>query len=315
MKTGLIIAGPILSPGFTPYYFDKDGTYQKAWVDYDSSQNILNLMNQASNLFDHVVLVTWKTSHSSNFIEMLRLTTKLEIIELYENAFLIDELTNRGTSKYHQIETMYAGVKKLGELGCDVIAKVRTTHGINLKILFDDVLHHTKRNRRSVGVSYMNLFERDRLVDYHFIGNTDVIESMCASYLSTPELFLGVHEDYYWKFANFLSGNSNLKKSYKISKGLSNYIRIISDWTQFFYPLNRKLLKDFFWRGVKVNSNLNFWIFWSHLFHAKNSRSLGIKTFGNIVVINLAQALIRPLIRPYSFFAYKFYRYRATRKI
>ena len=315
MKTGLIIAGPIISPGYTPYFFDKNGSYQKTWVDYDSSPNILTLIDQASNHFDCIVLVTWKANNSSDFLAMLRSTTKVEIIELTENAFLIDELINKGRSKYHQIETMYAGAKKLGELGCDVIAKVRTTHGINLKILFDDVLHHTKRNRRSIGVSYMNLFERDRLVDYHFIGNTNVIESMCASYLSTPELFQGVHEDYYSKFANFLSGNANLKKSNKISNQLSNYIRIISDWTQFFYPLNRKLLKNFYWRGVKVNSNLNFWIFWSFLFHAKNSRSLWIKTFGNILVINLAQALIRPLIRSHSFFSYKFYRYMAARQI
>jgi hypothetical protein len=313
MKTGLIIAGPILSPGYTPYYFHEDGSYQKNWVDYDSSPNIINLVNQASDLFDHIVLVTWKTSNPSDLLTMLRSTTKVEIIELSENAFLIDELINKGRSKYHQIETMYAGAKKLGELGCDVIAKVRTTHGINLKILFDDLLHHTNRNKRSIGVSYMNLFERDRLVDYHFIGNTKVIESLCASYLSTPELFQGVHEDYYAKFANFLSENVNLNENRKLMDRILNYIRIISDWTQFFYPLNRKLLKNFYWRGVKVNSNLNFWIFWSFLFHAKNSRSLWIKTIGNIAIINLAQALIRPSMRLHSFFAYKFYRYMSAR--
>jgi hypothetical protein len=308
MKTGLMIQGPILSPGYTPYFFDKNGNYQKIWVDYDSAPNILNLVNQASTHFDYIVLVTWKTSDSSDFLKLLHSTTKIEIVEITENAFLIDERIN-GRSKYHQIETMHAGAKKLRELGCDVLAKVRTTHGINIEILFNDVLSHSKRNIRSVGVSYMNLFESDRLVDYHFVGNTDVIESMCESYLLTPELFQGVHEDYYWKFAKFLSGNVKLNENNKLLVQIRNHIRIISDWTQVFYPLDRRLLKNFYWRGVKVNSNLNFWIFWSFLFHAKNSRSLRIKTFGNLVLVTLVQILIRPFIRSYSFFAYKFYRH------
>jgi hypothetical protein len=312
MKTGLIIQGPILSPGYTPYFFDKNGNYQKTWVDYDSAPNILNLVNQASTLFDYIVLVTWKTSDSSDFLKMLHSTTKIEIVEITENAFLIDERI-KGRSKYHQIETMHAGAKKLRELGCDVLAKVRTTHGINIEILFNDVLSHTNRNKRSVGVSYMNLFESDRLVDYHFVGNTDVIESMCESYLLTPELFQGVHEDYYWKFAKFLSGNVKLNENYKLFVQIRNQIRIISDWTQVFYPLDRRLLKNFYWRGVKVNSNLNFWIFWSFLFHAKNSRGLRTKTFGNLVLVTLVQILIRPFMRLYSFFAYKFYRHISAR--
>jgi len=315
MKSGLIIAGPILSPGYTPYFFDKNGNYQKTWVDYDSSSNILNLINQATDLFDHIVLVIWKTNDYSEFLTKLRLTTRVEIVELSENTFLINELINKGRSKYHQIETMHAGAKKLGELGCDIIAKVRTTHGINIKILFDDVLNHTNRNRRSIGVSYMNLFEHDRLVDYHFVGNTDVVESLCESYLLTPELFQGVHEDYYYKFANFLSENVNFNESNKFLDRLWNYIRIISDWTQFFYPLDRRLLRNFYWRGVKVNSNLNFWIFWSFLFHAKNSHSLRTKTFGNLVLITVAQSFLRPLIRLYSFFAFKFYRHMSARQI
>jgi len=204
---------------------------------------------------------------------------------------------------------MYAGAKKLRDLGCDILAKVRTTHGINIKVLFDEVQNHTNRNRRSIGVSYLNLFEHDRLVDYHFIGDTDVIESLCKSYLSTPELFQGVHEDYYYKFANFLSEGKNLNKSFNFLDRLSCYIRIYSHWTQFFYPLNRRLLKNFYWRGVKVNSNLNFWIFWSFLFHAKNSHSLWIKTLGNLVLITLAKSLMRLFIRLYSFFSYKYYRH------
>lgn len=314
MKTGLIIAGPIFSPGYTPFYFDINGRYQKNWIDYDSSHNILNLIEQASNLFDHIVLVTWKARDSSNFLAKIRSTTKVEVIELEENAFLIDKLVKHGQSKYHQIETMHAGARKLGELGCDVIAKVRTTHGINLKILFEEVIHHTKKNSWSIGVSYMNLFEPERLVDYHFVGNAHVIESMCASYLSTPELFQGVHEDYYSKFASFLSGHANLKKNSKMRSRLPNYVQIISDWTQIFYPLNRKLLKNFYWRGVQVNSTLNFWIFWSFLFHAKNSHSLWIKTFANILLVNIAQVLFRPVIRVYSFFAYRLYRYISAKQ-
>lgn len=309
MKTGLIIAGPILSPGYTPHFFDKNGNYQKSWVDYDSSPNILNLVNQASDLFDHIVLVIWKTSDYSEFLTKLRSTTKVEIVELSENAFLNNELINKGRSKYHQIETMRAGAKKLGELRCDLLARVRTTQEMNIEILFKEVLNHKKRNQKSIGVSYMNLFEGERLVDYNFVGYTDVIESLCESYLQSPELFDGVHEDYFWKFAMFLSGNVKLNETDKLLVQLRNHIRIVSNWTQVFYPLDRRLLKNFYWRGIKVNSNLNFWIYWSFLFHAKKSHSLRTKTFGNLVLIMLAQFLIRPLIRLYSFFAYKFYRH------
>lgn len=308
MKTGLIIAGPIISPGYTPYFFDVNGEYRKSWVDYNSSSNVLNLIEQASVLFDCIVLVTWNTSLPFDFLPMIRQKTNVEIIELSENGFLDYQLNGRGTSKYHQVETMYAGAKKLGELGCDIIAKVRTTHGINVKILFDEVLRHKKRHKRAIGVSYMNLFECDRLVDYHFVGKTETVELLCESYLSSPELFEGVHEDYFWKFGNFLSGKMDVSQSHTFLERLSNNVLIISYWTQFFYPLNRKLLKNFYWRGIEVNSKLNFWIFWSFLFHSKSQRSIYIKTFGNLVLINLARSLVKHAIRPYSFFAYKFYR-------
>lgn len=312
VKTGLIIAGPILSPGYTPPFFDKNGNYQKTWVDYDSTENILNLVDDASDLFDHVILVIWKAEVYSDFLSKLHKKTKVDIVEMTESSFLIEQRV-QGRSKYHQIECMQAGAKKLGELGCGVLAKVRTTHGIDIEILFKEVLNHKNRNPKSIGVSYMNLFEIHRLADYIFVGNTDVIEFLCESYLTTPELFQGVHEDYYWKFAKFLSGNVKLNEDYKLLVRLRNHIRIISDWTQVFYPLDRRLLKNFYWRGVKVNINLNFWIFWSFLFHAKNSRNLRTKTLGNLVLVTLAQFLIRPLIRLYSFFAYKFYRHISAR--
>lgn len=314
MKSGLIIAGPILSPGYTPYFFDECGNYRKIWVDFDSSTNILNLISEASALFDCVVLVTWKSIQSSNFLTFIRSTTKVEIIELTENAFLNNQLNNNGTSKYHQIETMYAGAKKLRELECEIIAKVRTTHGINLNILFNEVLKHKKRNRMSIGVSYMNLFEPDRLVDYNFVGNADVIESLCKYYLSTPERSQGVHEDYFLKFSSFLSGKINAEADYDKKFQFRKKIEVISIWTQFFYPINRKLLQNFFWRGIKVNSTVNFWIFWSWLFHAKDNRYIKSKLIGNFFLIVLARSLTRPLIRIYSFFSFRFYRFLATRE-
>jgi hypothetical protein len=60
MKTGLVIQGPVLSPGYGPYEFKEDGSLQRQWIDFNSTNNIIQIASQACEFFDHVVLVTWK---------------------------------------------------------------------------------------------------------------------------------------------------------------------------------------------------------------------------------------------------------------
>ena len=66
LKIGLIIQGPINSPGIRgPFLRDKsrDIKNEKEFItDYDCTENIINLANDAEEYFDEIVLSTWQNS-------------------------------------------------------------------------------------------------------------------------------------------------------------------------------------------------------------------------------------------------------------
>jgi len=190
MKTGLIIQGPLFSPGFGPYEFQSDGSFEKSWIAYDCVENIQGIIKVAQNLFDVIVISTWANPTYTDFLENLQNCNGVEIVLLNESERL-QELHQLGMHKYHQIETLRAGASKLEELGCEVVAKVRTDHSINLEVLYKHVERHKGKNKNSLGVPNINLFELDRLTDFYFVGRTSVIVGMCDYYLSSPELWRG----------------------------------------------------------------------------------------------------------------------------
>jgi hypothetical protein len=315
MKTGLIIQGPLISPGFGPYEFQSDGSFEKSWITYDCVENIQGIIKVAENLFDVIVISTWANPTYTVFLENLKNYNGVEIVLLNESERL-QEFHQLGMHKYHQIETLRAGASKLDELGCEVAAKVRTDHSIDIDILYKHVERHKGKNKNSLGVPNINLFELDRLTDFYFVGRTSVILGMCDYYLSSPELSPDPHRDYFLKFLTFLSSDDFLVD--KIQNFKSSFMRdfhCIFVWTHYFYPLRAGLFKTFFWRGRRVNHRLNGWIRWFYTFHSSHNFVSSWKFPLNLFAILSVREIKRPTIRFSSAILFRLYRMKSHRSL
>ncbi len=318
MSVGLIIQGPILSPGYGPYEFDKEGIYKKSWINFDSRANIKTLVEKAQNLFDYIVICTWvdktKTYDISNIysseldkehqlkgFQSKRKKAKIIYLELQENILLVEN-RQKSNHKYHQITLTGAGASMLMTLGCQTLAKIRTDQNLDIRLLHEEVVNHKKRNSKAIGSPYLNLFQLDRLTDFYFVGSTKVVKEVCDSYLNNSELFEDTHKDYFYQFLGTLLPKK--KKSIKYH-GIRNHVQNVASWTNIFYPLDRALYKNFYWRGQRVNYKLNGWVRWFFLFHSKSKYSLGYKCILNLFIIFWMQLYYRITKRIFSVYLYR----------
>jgi hypothetical protein len=315
VKTGLIIQGPILSRGYGPNEFHSDGSYKKTWIDYDSRGNVEQIIGIASGFFDVIIIVAWKKQGYTDFLDSVRVAGKIEVLELEENDFLISQM-KVGTSKYHQIFTTYNGATKLHDFKCDVIAKIRTDHNMDIQLLHSEVLSHIKRNPRSIGVPNLNIYQLDRLPDFYIVGYTNLIIELCDEYMTSPEIFSDTHKDFFYKFASILSGQQNLNSEANNRwEKFEKFMRITAVWSEVFYPLDKKLFWTYFWRGRRVNHHLNQWIRWFFLLHSKTSLGRVIKVPANALIIFSIRGLKKPFNRFTSGIVYRKYRRLAQKGI
>jgi hypothetical protein len=313
MRKGLIIQGPLFSPGYGPYEFQLGGKFDKSWIDFDCKQNIISIIEAADNLFDQIVLATWHNEGYSEFIKSLEKYRNVTVVSLQESEFF-SKLNKDGIHKYHQIETLRAGAAKLEELECEFVAKIRTDHFLDINLMAKQVTMHQRRNPRSLGVPNINLFELDRLTDFYFVGRSDVIQSMCESYLNQPEYCKDTHKDYYLSFLLSLSNDQYLVN--KIHNSENKFIRdffCIMAWSSYFYPLNPNFFKNFLWRGRRINHNLNGWIRWFFSFHQSRTNSHNLKFVLNLILILSARTIKKPTIKFSSALLFRFYRWRASK--
>jgi hypothetical protein len=306
MRTGLVIQGPILSPGFGPYRFNSDGEFKRSYIDYDSRENILKLIEMARNKFDFLVIATWKSAESVNFAKKFQNVKNVYIVEIEESETL-KRFASESIHKYHQITTALAGVQKLQELGCELVAKVRTDQYLDVRSLHGQLLENSNRIS-SLGVPYVNLFELDRLVDFYFIGQTETVIEVLSSYMNEPESFTDVHLDYFYKFSKSLTGKATLLNP-NLRSGGQQFFQNHAIWSETFYPLKKSLFAGLYWRGEKVNSQVNSWVRWF------KSYKLGILNrnqaiFLNLIVFTLVRLSRRITLRPRSYLLFRVNRIR-----
>ena len=186
------------------------------------------------------------------------------------------------------------------------MAKIRTDQHVNLPLLHKLAKDHSRRNPRSLGVPNVNLFEIDRLTDFYFLGDCQLVANLCEYYMGSPQLFDDTHKDYFYKFSHFLMGREFLPPNSHMK--LFNFrqeINNIAIWTEAFYPLDSRLFDDFYWRGRKVNNKLNGWVRWFFVLHSKSSSKIFFRTFGNIIQISIVRSVKRPFIKVFSALAYR----------
>lgn len=107
MKTGLVIQGPLSSPGLGPFQFLPDGSFQKTWIEFDCKVNSLRILKDATQLFDFVTISTWDNPRYLDFLKDIKHKFGIEVLILKPDENL-NQRDSRGIHKFHQIFTLNA---------------------------------------------------------------------------------------------------------------------------------------------------------------------------------------------------------------
>ena len=301
MKKGLLIQGPMISSGFSPYHFTQHGKYERVWIDYNAINNVMKIIDDASKFFDIIVISTWDNPTAKQFIS-LKIFPRNVFIVLSSEKDIPRERISSDTHKYHQIYSSLVGALRLESLGCEIIAKVRTDQFVNLEELSKSVDKHQKKPKYSIGVPYLNIFEMDRLTDFYLVSRASVMIETFRNYLSLKESYQDTHKDYFHNFSKIIINLSGIDKI-KYFNNLNKYPHKINllVWSTIFYPLDPKLYTKFLWRGIKVNHKINGWIRFYKLLTVSNYAWLPFAMSYNSISLNFAKCFRVIMMRPQSY--------------
>lgn len=305
MKKALLVQGPLISPGFTPFFFDETGNYINEWVDYDAVANVCKIVDSALKFFDVIVISTW-SGQSAQLLNTLQIWPENVFLEILNEDDFLKKKREEGTHKYHQVKSTLAGALILESLNCDLVAKIRTDQSLDLEVLSFAVSNHANKPSYSFGVPYLNIFEMDRLTDFYFVARTSILISTLKNYLVVQESFQDTHKDYFYNFSDFIFKSTDLK-SKKYLKLLNKYPHFYNflAWTKFFYPLSPKLYRSMVWRGIKVNHRVNSWIRYFRTINVPNDYFLPMQLFWNLSLISLTRLFRLILMKPVSYIFFK----------
>ena len=318
MKTGLVIQGPVFSPGFGPYKWTTNGVFKKEYIPFDSSENILQLVKVASPIFDEIIVVTWSSEYSSNVKREL-MSTNITFLECNEELFLsemshLGHNIKSGNHKYHQIYTINLGTKELIKRNCQVMAKIRTDHFLDVNALQKAVKKQAERDFSYFGAPYLNLFELDRLTDFYFISHCHTMKELTQAYLCDSQINEDTHYDYFYKFTKYLVSNDNRNDNSFIRNQLSKRFFTYFVWTSYLYPIDLKVFKSLTWRGLKVNHRLNYWIRLFYTIKCTKGTLLIPAVVFNFFIINVLRVFHRLSGRSISFIQYRFSKFVNIRR-
>lgn len=303
-RFALLVQGPIKSSGFGPFEWLPNGRYAKRLIHYEALSDVQEWITQGKELFNEVIVSVW------DYPKIQELSTycveqKVHLIENNEDDNLRQIASQ--THKYHQIQTTLNGLKRAIELNCEYVAKVRTDHRLDIRLLRDQLARYSvSGTKRQIGIPYLSLYETNRLTDFYWIGRSTDLFDVMREYMDMPEFSTDTHEDYFCKFAIALGNSKWLPEKIRERSGAKiSFIDSMRIWSENFYPINRRLYESIVWRGVPIDYGANKWIRWYVLFKTKSRIMEPIFFVMNFGVVLLFRLLKRPTIKVNSFFYYR----------
>ena len=252
MKTGLIIQGPIISKG-------KSGKEAHLWnpesfdaVLYDSRKGFAERITVSSNIFDHIVIVTWKEDE--------KLLSELTLPHSIENVKILSvgapkENPNVNNNSTKQFYSCLIGAKHLRKLGVDRVVKTRMDLTED-QLFFKSVLKSWK-NEPLLQIPWEGSIWTRGAHDLIFGGQIDVFESVCSEMLrpgrtTTHPALLRCFYATLHKTGHFQ--DSNIKSVFVGCS--SNFWQVISQRVyEHSFHMSAQSLSTLLWRGEPFSND------------------------------------------------------------
>jgi hypothetical protein len=268
-KVGLVIQGPLMSPGLTGADILKRKE-ESIFIDYDCRNNIQRIIDDYGHLFDSVVVSTWKKEivPGESFVGADLVTaddpgasSTYEFSKFFKN-----------NNRYRQFYGILQGVKYLEKnKGVEHIIRIRTDQYLNLERLivdFEQRVGRIKSKDAALFVPLLQTKKRYHILDFYFGASKQSLKKFCEAMLAfdCAEFALSVHNEIVLKYAyvNYkneikVSDQAYFSKSSALissTEGNKIYDHMLS---HVFFSFDTSILETLEWRGKPV---LNKWYVW-----------------------------------------------------
>jgi hypothetical protein len=205
---GLIIQGPISSPGITGDMFGK-GKYSidsSKIVNFQCQENIVNLCKSARPHFEKIIVSTWDNQESRKFKEGIPAAVEVLLLQdpgprpgkyKPKNEYEIEFLSN---NKIRQFQGIRAALEILRKCNLDLIVKVRTDQYIDIPKLATELREFSNNVAdRGFFVPYTLTSVPWAIPDFFIAGTPRNLLSLCELMTSSFEFHWNVHRDLFFK--------------------------------------------------------------------------------------------------------------------
>lgn len=259
-RISLVIQGPLISKGKTGLSNIYDNNTEDH-VEYNCVNNINRIVKEYKNLFESIILVTWKD--------------QLELCQNIEDVYIIglDDINpnlklrnNKPNSinKFRQFYSSEKGVEFIEKnIGSTYSIKIRTDQFIELDKLVGFINSLSKQS--NLIRVYMPYFRKDKkfwIPDFYFLGKThELLEFFKAlNAFEFAEFSEAAPREVFFKYAySFNYEKLSLPIFLYFQKGLSEYYSGIEKIEFFMYseilsPLPKDAYISLEWRGEHISS-------------------------------------------------------------
>ena len=269
MKLGLIIQGPIISGGLTgqTHGFGKTRASSNLLVNFNSNKTIMENIDNATGLFDEIVVSTWKRD-----LEELDLSieNKAKILKLDDPTPNPPKMRKpiKGYLDFGYINTIrqfystLEGLKYLQSRGVTHAVKLRTDQSIDIQLLYEEVKHFAVEKSKIFFAPFIVPSTPWTISDFYLAGEIKNFIKISEAMINPFFSFHGnVHRDLFFKSVFLFSGvneSFKLKHFFIFQDKASSALEEIVDYAtnNIWQAGSKQLYLTLNWRGEKVKNNL-----------------------------------------------------------
>jgi hypothetical protein len=269
MKLGLIIQGPIVSGGLTgqTHGFGKTRAGANLLVNFNSNNTIVENIDNATGLFDEIVVSTWKRDLDKLDLSIEK---KVKILKLDDPTPNPPKMRKplKGYSDFGYINTIrqfystLEGLKYLQSRGITHAVKLRTDQSIDIPLLHEEIKYFAMDNSRIFFTPFIVPSTPWTISDFYLAGEIknfiEISEAMINPLFSFHN---NVHRDLFFKTAFLFSGSNvsfKLKHFFIFQDQASSDLEEIVDYAMgnIWQAGSKQLYLSLNWRGEKVKNDL-----------------------------------------------------------
>lgn len=240
---------------------------------YNCADNIEELVLTGKNYFDNVVISTWESEDTQRLEYALKNApvSILKVKDPGERRGKSKKGKKRGdhfpNNKIRQFVGLLEGLRNLNAQGVEYSVKIRTDQGINLELLYEEIINNVVEGTFKSGFMFPYFLSNVpwAIPDFFIAGETPKLLTLCEFMIDKLEFHWNVHRDLFFKAAMVTRPKEAIGLLTLWSREndvVSNREKVLIESVLGSWPTGSlELFSSIFWRGEKISFNSENLIF------------------------------------------------------